>query len=90
MVDEGDIDVGDDALELLTIDEIATRLRVSPVTVKRLIAKGDLESVKIGSSRRVAPQDLADFIRRLRTRVSPEEATTLRVTCPFGRTLGSR
>jgi hypothetical protein len=39
------LDVGLEALDLLTVGEVAARMRVSPVTVRRLIASGDLEAV---------------------------------------------
>lgn len=51
---------------LLRVNEAATRLGVSLATVKRLLASGDLRSVKIGSSRRVPVADLADYVDRLR------------------------
>lgn len=55
-------------MELLTIAEVSTRLRLSRAAVYRLISNGSLRSVKIGRSRRVAEQDLYDFIQDLRSR----------------------
>lgn len=60
------MDVGDEALDLLTIEEVAARLRVSKMTVRRLFASGELESLKVGRSRRFAPEAVADYKDRLR------------------------
>jgi excisionase family DNA binding protein len=58
-VDEGD-------MELLTVDEVAAKLRVSAPTVWRRIYSGDIESVKVGRSRRIPPAAVAAYIRGLR------------------------
>jgi excisionase family DNA binding protein len=50
------LDVGLEALDLLTVGEVAARMRVSPVTVRRLIASDDLEAVRIGRLVRVPPR----------------------------------
>lgn len=60
------VDVGDEALDLLTVKEVATRLRLSEVTIRRLIGSGDLEGVHVGASVRVAPEALAEYKARLR------------------------
>lgn len=60
------MDVGDEALDLLTTAEVAARLRVSKMTVRRLFESGDLETVKVGRSRRFAPEAVADYKKRLR------------------------
>ena len=59
------IDVGAEALDLLTCGEVATRLRLSEKTVRRLIASGDIGSVKIGTLRRVAPEAVIAYKKRL-------------------------
>jgi excisionase family DNA binding protein len=70
--DSSYIDVGLEALDLLTVDDVAKRLRVSKTTVKRLIYAErkepgtGLESVKVGDLVRIAPEDLAAYIARLR------------------------
>jgi excisionase family DNA binding protein len=48
---------------LHTIGDVAKILKVSEKTVRRLIDKGDLRSVKMGGFVRVAPADLEDLIR---------------------------
>lgn len=60
------VDVGDEALDLLTVKEVAERLRLAVVTIRRLISSGDLEGVHVGSSVRVAPEAVAEYKARLR------------------------
>lgn len=50
------MDVELEALDLLTVGEVAARMRVSHVTVRRLITSGALEAVRIGRLVRVAPK----------------------------------
>ena len=52
----------DDAPHLLDLETAAARLAVSPRTVRRLIAAGDLPSVRILSARRIIASDLAAYI----------------------------
>lgn len=59
-------DVGEEALDLLGVKEVAVRLRVSAVTVRRLIASGELEKVRIGRRVLVAPEAVAEYKARLR------------------------
>jgi excisionase family DNA binding protein len=47
---------------LLTVDETAALLRVSPRHVRRLIASGELPVVRIGKAVRVRPEDLRQLI----------------------------
>ncbi len=65
------LDVGLEALELLTVGEVAARLRVSPVTARRLIKSADLEAVRIGRLVRVAPEAVAGYKARLRGAADP-------------------
>lgn len=70
-------DVGPEALELLTVEEVAERLRLSVKTIRRLIyaerkAPGTgLKSVKIGDATvkqapvRVAPEAVVEYKQRL-------------------------
>lgn len=60
------MDVGEEALDLLTIGEVATRLRLSKTTVRRLVASKELEAVRIGRALRFAPEAVADYKSRLR------------------------
>lgn len=49
--------------ELLTIDEVAERLRVGKRTVERFLADGDLASVKIGRRRLIPAPELERYVR---------------------------
>ena len=49
---------------LLTVPELATRLRVSRMTVYRLIADGLLPAYRIGRSYRIDAADADTWLRR--------------------------
>ena len=49
---------------LLTVADVCKRLRAGKSQVFELIATGELDSLKIGASRRVTEEQLADFIAR--------------------------
>lgn len=51
---------------LLDLDETAETLSISRRSVQQLIYKGELASVAIGRSRRVAVEDLEAYVNRLR------------------------
>ena len=50
---------------VLTIPEVARELRVGRTTVYRLISTGELPSVLVGGSRRVAAEALARYVEGL-------------------------
>lgn len=50
--------------EVLTIPQVAERLKVSRNTVYRLISAGDLKVTEVGSVSRVSEQALQDYIDR--------------------------
>ena len=52
---------------LLTISEAAEYLAISDRSVKRLIARGDLPCIRVGSALRFAYADLEAFIARNRS-----------------------
>lgn len=52
---------------MLTVDEAAERLRCHPATIRRMIARGELEHVKVGRVYRI-PDDA------IRTRRAPTPA----------------
>jgi excisionase family DNA binding protein len=54
---------------MLTVDDVAQQLQLSPKTVRRMIARGDLTAHRIGRQLRVAPTDLRAFISHGRTGV---------------------
>ncbi|MFD7446672.1 helix-turn-helix domain-containing protein [Streptomyces sp. NPDC059909] len=56
----------DPTLLLLTVEEAARRLGIGRTTCFALIASGELESVKVGSLRRIPSDALAAYVARLR------------------------
>lgn len=46
----------------LTVKEIARHLRVSPMTVYRLIHTKELKSIKVGATYRVHRQAIAEYL----------------------------
>lgn len=58
---------------LLTTDEVADRLRLHVTTIRGLIRDRRLIAVKIGNEYRITEEDLAEFIRRNRTKRSRDE-----------------
>lgn len=51
---------------LMTSEEVAELLHVDPVTIRRLVNKGDLSAYRIGADYRFAPSDLDDYLQRQR------------------------
>ena len=51
-------------IEILTVDEVADFLRLSKVTIYRLINSGELPAYKIGASWRISKSDLGRFINQ--------------------------
>lgn len=50
--------------KLLTIADVCGRLQLGKSKVHEYLARGELESLKIGTARRITEQQLADFIGR--------------------------
>jgi len=48
--------------ELLTAAEVAERLRVSTMTVYRLIRRGEIPAVRVGRNYRVAAEALDEYL----------------------------
>lgn len=68
-------EVGEDALGLLTVPEAAVLMRLGRRTVWRMVHDETIESVKIGRSRRIPRQAVADYIAGLRAaNGSPDSA----------------
>ncbi|MDX2938314.1 excisionase family DNA-binding protein [Streptomyces ipomoeae] len=57
----------DTTLVLLKVEEAARRLRVGRTTCYALIRAGELESVMVGSLRRVPADAVPEYVTRLRT-----------------------
>lgn len=50
---------------LYTVDEVAEMLSVSKMTIYRLFGTGELDSVKIGKSRRIPREAVVKFLESL-------------------------
>ena len=50
--------------QFLTIAEVAARMRVSKMTVYRLVHGGDLPAVRVGRSFRVLESDVDEYLRK--------------------------
>lgn len=63
---------------LLTVTEVATRLRLHEMTVRRQIRAGRLRAVRVGRGIRVREEDLEAFVtpERQRHEITPEELRT--------------
>lgn len=46
----------------LTMDQVAERLQITRMTVYRLIRKGDIKAIKIGSSVRIPENSFAEYL----------------------------
>ena len=55
-----------DRPRLMSIDDVAHALGVSPRTVKRRIADGDLAAHKVGRQWRIAMRDVESYLRKHR------------------------
>lgn len=58
----GDGGTGD--VRFLTVAEVAARMRVSKMTVYRLVHSGELEAVRVGRSFRVPDDAVQEYLRR--------------------------
>ena len=53
-----------DSVKFLTVAEVATQMRVSKMTVYRLVHGGDLEAVRVGRSFRVPEHAVEEYLRK--------------------------
>lgn len=51
-------------VKFLTIAEVAAMMRVSKMTVYRLVHSGELPAVRVGRSFRVTESDVDDYLRK--------------------------
>ena len=70
---------------LLTTREAADLLQVHPRTVQRLVERGELAAVHVGTAVRFDRSDLADLTARLKSRGSGPPAARAEVTPDRGR-----
>lgn len=59
---------------LWTVAEVADHMRVSNMTVYRLIKAGDLPAIRVGKNYRIRGKELADYIDRSFQAVADEAA----------------
>jgi excisionase family DNA binding protein len=50
-------------VKFLTVAEVAAKIRVSKMTVYRLVHSGDLPAVRVGRSFRVSEEDVNEYLR---------------------------
>jgi len=53
--------------DILTVEEVAGELRVSPRTVRGWISSGDLIAIDVGREYRINRRDLNAFVEKRRT-----------------------
>lgn len=53
----------DDSEALLSIENVAERLQLSPKSIRRLIERGELKAYKLGRQWRVSQKDFQTFLR---------------------------
>lgn len=58
---------------MLTLKEVARYLHVVPLTVYRMIDRGDLSAVKVGRVWRIRKQDLQAYLERSASRPRSEK-----------------
>ncbi len=51
-------------VKFLTIAEVAAMMRVSKMTVYRIVHSGELPAVRVGRSFRVTEEDVNEYIKR--------------------------
>ena len=62
---------GDDVL--LTVAEVAQHMRVSNMTVYRLIKSGQMPALRVGKNFRIRTRDLAAYLEASQTRVEESQ-----------------
>ena len=62
---------GDDVL--LTVAEVAQHMRVSNMTVYRLIKSGQLPALRVGKNFRIRTRDLSAYLEASQTRVEESQ-----------------
>ncbi len=55
---------------LLTVGEVATMMRVSNMTVYRLIKSGQLAAIRVGKNYRLRRSDIEDYLAQRAVQVS--------------------
>src|ERR1700730_3927029 len=68
----------------MTSEEIAELLHVDPVTIRRLVNKGELSAYRIGADYRFAPSDLQDYLQRQRIVAQAQNESGTNPNNPLG------
>jgi excisionase family DNA binding protein len=71
-VDDGDLS----ELRLLTVGEVAERVRLSRMSVYRLVRSGQLSSLRIGRAYRIPRAALTLFLQNCSSETHPDSGTT--------------
>lgn len=67
----------------MTSEEIAELLHVDPVTIRRLVNKGELSAYRIGADYRFAPSDLQDYLQRQRISARAQDGSGISPNNPL-------
>jgi excisionase family DNA binding protein len=67
----------------MTSEEIAELLHVDPVTIRRLVNKGELSAYRIGADYRFAPSDLQDYLQRQRISARAQDGSDISPNNPL-------
>src|SRR5438876_671367 len=67
----------------MTSEEIAELLHIDPVTVRRLVNKGELSAYRIGADYRFAPSDLQHYLQRQRISAHSQDASSTNLNNPL-------
>ena len=62
------------ATRLLTVNEVAVVLRVSPATVYRMLGRADIAAIRIGGQIRITEPEVERFLKRQPDRDNPTAA----------------
>lgn len=57
----------DNKKPLLTLEEVADYLRVNTMTVRRMIQRGSIPSIRVEGSLRISPEDLSAYVEKMKT-----------------------
>jgi len=67
----------------MTSEEIAELLHVDPVTIRRLVSKGELSAYRIGADYRFAPSDLQNYLQRQRISARAQDESDISSNNPL-------
>ena len=59
--------------QLLTVNEVARELRVSNMTIYRLIKSGEIRAIRVGKNYRIRESDVNKYLADRAVRIEEEE-----------------